>query len=89
MLLIQAKAIFVGSHSFMSFVQRYLAPVRRVYSVIKQEALKGGVDEALQITLISVSDTAEANGLVPTLLFYKKLPRLGLLSNPPAPSTFR
>lgn len=73
----------------MSLVERYQLPVRRAYNIIKNEASDTGVEEALQMAVKSVNDSAGPDVLVPTLLVYGALPRLGLSSDPPKPSTFK
>ena len=86
---VQTKAVPVEAPQSMTVVERYHAPLRKAYMVIKKEAPELDNDSALQAAVKAVNDTAGPDGLVPTLLVYGALPRLGLRTDPPAPSIFR
>lgn len=89
MLRIQTKGVPIESPNSMSFVERYHVPVRRAYNIINAEAPDTDPEQALQMAVKSVNDSAGPDGLVPTLLVYGALPRLGLPSDPPTPSSFK
>lgn len=88
MLLIMTESVPNESPNSMSFVEHYHVPVRRAYNIIKHETPDTSEEEAHQMAVKSVNDSAGTNCLVPMLLFYSALPRLGLPSAPSMPSTF-
>lgn len=85
---IRTKSVPLKSSNFMTIVERYLQPIRRAFSVIRKES--AGLDEefALQMVVKSINDSVGPNGLVPTLLIYGALPRLGLPHDANKPSIF-
>lgn len=89
MLHIRTKSIPVEAANSMSIVERYHTPIRRAYKIICQEAPDLSKECALQMSVKAVNDSVGPDGLVPTLLVFGALPRLGLPSDPPTPSTFK
>lgn len=72
----------------MSIVERYHEPLRRAYRTICKKASSLNREFALQAAVKSVSDSVGPDGLVPTLLPYGAMPRLGLPTDLPASTTF-
>lgn len=83
---IATKPVPVESAHSMNYVERYHEPLRRAFKIIKQEAPDLDPDAALQCAVKSVNDSAGPDGLVPTLLVYGALPRLGLPTDKPTSS---
>lgn len=89
MLIITTKSIPIEAAHSMSIVERYHAPIRRAYKIICDEAPDMDKDTALQMSVKAINDSVGPDGLVPTLLVFGALPRLGLPSDRPTPSTFK
>ena len=90
MLHIATKPIPVESPQSMSAVERYHGPLRRAYNIVSAES-PNGTDSALllQAAVKAVNDSVGPDGLIPTLLVYGAIPRLGLPNDLPAPATFK
>ncbi len=84
MMHISTKQIPIESANSMSFAERYHQPPRRAYSIMKQEGPSLDRETLLQGAVKSINDTAGPDGIVPTLLVYGALPRLGLPIDKPA-----
>jgi hypothetical protein len=68
----------VEAYNSISKVERYYAPLRRLYEIFKSE-LQGeklNKETILQIAVKAVNNTTGLNGLVPTLLVFKAYPRI-------------
>ncbi|XP_044715096.1 uncharacterized protein HRG_11364 [Hirsutella rhossiliensis] len=52
-------------------VERYHAPIRRAYEILKAELKTASAESLLQMAFKSVNDTAGPDGLVPTLLVFE------------------
>lgn len=72
----------------MTFVERYHTPLRRAYKIIRAEIPNSSKGEVLQYAVRSINDSVGPDRLVPTLLVYGSLPRLGLPTDKPAPGTY-
>lgn len=72
----------------MIFVERCHASIRRTININCKEAPDIGQDEALQLAVEAINDFVGPDGLVLTLLVFGALPRLGLPTDRPTPSTF-
>lgn len=72
----------------MSLVKRYHVLVRRAYKIIKEESPSIKSDECLQMAVKSTNDSIGPEHLVPAILVYYCLPRLGLLLDRLSPSAF-
>jgi hypothetical protein len=85
-LAIEIEKIPVKAHHSIDKVERYHGPIRRAFEIITAD-LGNDVtpDNALQMAIKAVNDTAGPNGLVPTLLMFGTYPRLSP-SSPPSPS---
>lgn len=86
---IRTKFLPVESANSMTIVERYLAPMRRAFNIICKEAPETGQDEALQMAVKAINDSGGPDGPVPPLLVFGALPRPGLPTDSPAPSTFK
>lgn len=89
MLHISTKAIPVEAAHSMSIVERYHSPLRRAVTIIRQEAPNIDEDSLLQMAVKCVNDSVGPEGIVPTLLVFGALPRVGLPNDPPTPSTLK
>ncbi len=83
---ITTKCVPVEAANSMSIVERYHGPLRRAYKKIMHDC--PGLDRvsALQMAVKAINDSVGPDGIVPTLLVYGALPRLGLPSDPPSES---
>jgi hypothetical protein len=73
---IQVHEVPVEAHNSVGKVERYHAPLRRAYRILKAE-LNGVNDETiLQMAVKAVNDSAGPDGLVPTLLVFGAYPRM-------------
>lgn len=89
MMHIKTKSIPVEAAHSMSIVERYHKPIRRAFNVIKKEAADLDKEDALQMAVKAINDSTGPDGIVPTLLVFGALPRLGLPNDQPSPSTFK
>lgn len=83
---VETKAIPVESANSMTEVERYREPILRAYRIVRDEAPDLDKESALQAAVKSVNASVGPNGLVPTLLVYGALPRLGFSTDQPFPS---
>ena len=81
---IRTKPIPVESPNSMSFVERYHTPLKRAFEIIRIELPDLSDEEILQYAVKSLNDSVGPEGLVPTLLVYGALPRLGFPTDKPA-----
>ena len=88
MLHISTKSIPVEAANSMSIVERYHSPLRRAFNIVKKEAPDMDDDDALQMSVKAINASVGPDGLVPTLLVFGAIPRLGLPNDLPNPSTF-
>lgn len=72
----------------MTVVKRCYEHVRRAHQIIKREAPDLDREAMLQITVKAVNDYIGSDSLVPTLLVYGALPRLGFPSEKPTLSIY-
>jgi hypothetical protein len=74
---IELKEVPVEAHNSVGKVERYHAPLRRAYEVIRDEIQnKTSSESILQMAVKAVNDTAGPNGLIPTLLVFGAYPRM-------------
>ncbi|KAF4470944.1 Ribonuclease H, partial [Fusarium albosuccineum] len=83
---ITINQIPVEAHWSIGKVERYHAPLRRAYEIIRAETKRSDVSEAacLQMAVKAVNDTSGPDGLVPTLLVFGAYPRITRDSPPTA-----
>lgn len=86
---IETNSVPVESANYMSTVERYHTPVRRAFKIIREEAPQMSAKAALQTAVKAVNDSVGPDGLVPTLLVYGALPRLGVPGEKPTPTTLQ
>jgi hypothetical protein len=87
-LAINTHQVPVEAHQSVGIVERYHAPLRRAYGIVKSEMTSGkliGKDMMLQMAIKAINDTAGPDGLVPTLLVFGAYPRMSEL-DPPSPT---
>ncbi len=86
---ITCKQVPVEAHWSIGKVERYHAPLRRAYGILRAELGSDVSNEAvLQMAVKAVNDTVGPDGLVPTLLVFGAYPRINMES-PPTPSMVR
>ena len=86
---ITCKQVPVEAHWSIGKVERYHAPLRRAYEIMRAELDSSTSDAAvLQMAVKAVNDTAGPDGLVPTLLVFGAYPRVSM-DSPPSPPTVR
>ncbi|KJZ72275.1 hypothetical protein HIM_01308 [Hirsutella minnesotensis 3608] len=79
----------VEAHWSIGKVERYHAPIRRAYEILKAELKTASAESLLQMAFKSVNDTAGPDGLVPTLLVFGAYPRITVDSPPSASAITR
>ena len=84
---ISTKCVPVEAAHSIGLVERYHAPLRKAYEVIREELKGDNINKAfvLQMAVKAVNDTAGPDGLVPTLLVFGSYPRMTPY-DPPAPT---
>lgn len=73
---IEVKCVPVEAHHSIGMVERYHAPLRRAYEIIREELPSLHKAFALQMAIKAVNDTAGPDGLTPTLLLFGTFPRM-------------
>ena len=73
---ITTKCVPVEAHHSIGRVERYHAPLRRAFSIIKEELPQLTNAIALQMATKAINDTAGPDGLTPTLLVFGTYPRM-------------
>lgn len=73
---ITVKEVPIEAHNSIGKVERYHAPVRRAYEILRKEDPSASPELSLQMAIKAVNDTAGPNGLVPTLLVFGAYPRM-------------
>lgn len=79
---ITCQQVPVESHWSIGKVERYHAPLRRAYEILRAELSLQSSENILQMAIKAVNDTAGPNGLVPTLLVFGAFPRTTIDSPP-------
>jgi len=80
---IEVKEVLVEAYNSVGLVERYHAPLRRVFEIFR--AKEFDKKTSLQMAVKAVNDTAGPDGMVPTLLVFGAYPRMTDLS-PPSPT---
>ena len=81
-LAIDVEEVPVEAHNSIGKVERYHAPLRRAYQIIKSEIPGTTADVILQTAVKAINDTAGPKGLVPTLLVFGSYPRIAATTSP-------
>ncbi|KAJ5082066.1 hypothetical protein N7532_011109 [Penicillium argentinense] len=79
---IEVKGFPVEAHSSVGKVERYHAPLRRAYEILKDENFDR--EMILQTAVKAVNVSAGPNGIIPTLLVFGAYPRMTEM-DPPSP----
>jgi hypothetical protein len=80
---IEVKKVPVEAYNSIGKVKRYHAPIRRAFDVITADLSKEvSAENALQMAVKTVNNTAGPNGLVLTLLVFGTYFRLSFTSTP-------
>jgi hypothetical protein len=86
---ITCKLVPIEAHWSIGKVERYHAPLRRAYEILRAELDSSTSDAAvLQMAVKAINNTAGPDGLVPTLLVFGAYPRISM-DSPPSPSMTR
>ncbi|KAF8854919.1 hypothetical protein BDZ45DRAFT_758082 [Acephala macrosclerotiorum] len=87
---IEIKEVPVEAHNSVEKVERYHAPLRRAYEIIRDELVREQIDKdiVLQMAVKAVNDSAGPDGLVPTLLVFGAYPRM-TSEDAPSPSVVK
>ena len=72
------KEIPCESHNSMGPGERYHAPLRRIYKKLKMENPKLDNETCLSIAVHGLNNTANPQGLIPTLLVFGCIPKIPL-----------
>jgi hypothetical protein len=79
---ISLKEVPIEAHNSIGKVERYHAPLRRAYEILRAEDPSASPEAALQMAVKAINDTAGPDGIVPTLLVFGAYPRLTQVSAP-------
>ncbi|KAK6211233.1 hypothetical protein QIS74_10497 [Colletotrichum tabaci] len=85
---ISVKEAPIEAHNSVGKVERYHAPLRRAYEIIRAEDPNTDPELALQMAVKAINDTAGPNGIIPTLLVFGSYPRI-TDESPPSPEITR
>lgn len=83
---VRQKRCFFGCLNSMKFVERYHGPLMQAFTIINSEAPELDDEETLKLTVEAINDSDDPDGLVPSLLVYGALSRLGMSTGNPTPS---
>ena len=81
---ITIKAVPVEAHWSIEIVEKFHSVLRRAYKVIMKNLAEMKISKklGLQMTIKTINDTADANGLVFTFLVFDAYPRMHHLNFP-------
>lgn len=82
MLNITCKTVPVQAANMMSIVERYHAPLLRAFTIIGDDCTSLEYDDVLLAAVKSLNDSTGLDGLIPTLLAFGAMPRLGTRQDP-------
>ena len=87
---INVKEVPVEAHNSVGKVERYHAPLRRAYEILREELKDEHIDREmiLQMPVKAVNDSAGPDGIIPTLLVFGAYPRMTEM-DPPSPSVIK
>jgi len=71
---IKVKEVPIKAYNSIKKVERYYAPLRRVYKIIFLELEDASEELTLQIAIKAVNNSAGLDGLVPILLVFSAYP---------------
>lgn len=84
----ETNAVLIEVPSSVSFAESYHTPVGSAFLIIKFDADDLSDKEALQMSEWSVNYSVGPNGLIPSLLVYGAIPRLGVSDEQPSAKTY-
>jgi len=89
-MLIDIKEVPVEAHNSVGLVERYHAPLRYAYEILREELKGEQIDKemVLQMAIKAVNDSAGPDGIVLTLLVFGAYPRMTEM-DPLSPSVIR
>ena len=73
-MVIEVKEVPIKAYNSIRKVERYYAPLRRIYKIISLELEDASKELTLQIAIKAVNDSASLDRLVPTLLVFNAYP---------------
>lgn len=73
----------------MPYVERYYTPIQHAYQIVTSEVLDLDAEAVLLIAVKFINHSTGPDGLVPTLLVYGALHRLGFSRAKPTKSLFQ
>jgi hypothetical protein len=84
-LLIKVKEVPVEAHNSVGLIERYHAPLRRAYKILKEELKDEHSDKEMifQMAVKAVNNSAGPDGIVLTLLVFGSYPRMTEMDPPP------
>jgi hypothetical protein len=83
---IEINKVPIEAHYSIGKIERYYALIKRAYEIVTAElGNSASFENALQMAVKAVNDTAGPDGLVPTLLVFGTFPRVSH-NSPPSPS---
>ncbi|KAJ5379608.1 hypothetical protein N7509_012727 [Penicillium cosmopolitanum] len=87
---IKIKEVPVEAHNSVGKVERYHAPLRRAYEILREELKDENIDREmiLQMAVKAINDSAGPDGIIPTLLVFGAYPRMTEM-DPPSPSVVK
>jgi hypothetical protein len=71
---IEVKEVPVEAHNSIRKVEQYHAPLHRAYEIISQELNGASGELILQMAVKAVNNSADPDGLIPTLLVFGAYP---------------
>jgi len=81
-LLINVKKVPVEAHNSISKIERYYAPLRRAYDILRSELPYSSPELCLSLTVKAINNIADPNDLILTLLVFGTYPRISTASLP-------
>jgi hypothetical protein len=84
---IKVKKVLVKAYNSVGLIERYHAPLRRAYEILKTELKDKHINKKmiLQMTVKAVNNSARPDKIVPTLLIFGSYPRMTEI-DPPSPT---
>ena len=79
-LLINVKKVPVEAHNSISKIERYYAPLRHTYDILRSELSYSSPELCLSLAVKAINNTADPNGLILTLLIFETYPRISTAS---------
>ena len=72
------RSILCESHNSLGVGERYHAPLRKIYKKFKEEQSRLESSVALSIAVNALNNTANPEGLIPSLLVFVRIPKTPL-----------